>query len=305
METNLNIEYQQSWLEKINIAYIAFLLLFFAETSYYLLILQTGIVDYFHSNIQQIWTIPIGGVLGIFSIFKIKNRTESVTLALFIQTLLMFIYPHYTLFTLFILGYSSGLVAPYLIYQLQDKKETLFILAGAYLLGTFAIHIASEHRGLLGILLSLIALLSSYFTLPHQQKKEDTLSIQRYLPLFFWLLLDATLFEILARSSMDIWRDEHFTITIALSHLLGLYIGYKLYNFNHNNRVILLLFGLSYLFFILHFSYLLAIVYPIVISYYNLIVLKYFMRLSFGQLTIASFSLWVSSGMGLFIALHI
>jgi len=44
-------------------------------------------------------------------------------------------------------------------------------------------------------------------------------------------------------------------------------------------------------------------VYPVVISYYNVIILKYFMRLSFGQLALASVSLWVSAGVGLALTL--
>ncbi len=286
----------------ISFATLAFILLFFTETSYYLLILQTGIVDYFHSDITQIWVIPLGGVLGILAIATIQKRSMVVSLALAFQTLLMFFYPHFNSYMLFILGFLSGLVAPYLIFQLRSLNEIVVILALAYLLGTFAISIAPEQRGELAIVLSLVALFASYFVVPISKKGQEVV-LKPYLSIFLWLVLDATLFETLARSSEPIWANEHFTLLIALSHLVGLLVGYLFVEYKENNRLILMLFALSYLLFWFNQLYLLAIVYPIVISYYNVIILKRFMTLSFEHLTLVSLSLWVSSGMGLFLAL--
>ena len=296
------LEKREFFLTNISFATLAFILLFFTETSYYLLILQTGIVDYFHSNITQIWMIPLGGVLGILSILKIQNRSMVVSIALAFQTLLMFLYPHFNGYMLFLLGFLSGLVAPYLIFQLRSLNEIVVILALAYLLGTFAINIVSEQRGELAIVLSLVALFASYFVVPISKEGEKVV-LKPYLSIFLWLVLDATLFETLARSSEHIWANEHFTLLISLSHLVGLLVGYLFVEYKQNNRLILSLFALSYLLFWFNQPYLLAIVYPIVISYYNVIILKQFMTLSFEHLTLVSVSLWVSSGMGLFLAL--
>ncbi len=181
-------------LANISFATLAFVLLFFTETSYYLLILQTGIVDYFHSDITQIWMIPLGGILGILTIVTVQNRSLIVSIALAFQTLLMFLYPHFNGYMLFILGFLSGLVAPYLIFQLQTLNEIVVILALAYLLGTFAINIAPEQRGELAIVLSLVALFASYFVIPIS-KKDSEIELKPYFTIFFWLVLDATLFE--------------------------------------------------------------------------------------------------------------
>ena len=173
----------------------------------------------------------------------------------------------------------------------------------AYLLGTFAVTIPAEQRGLLAIILSMLALFSSYFIIPINQKKRQRTSIKPFIMIFIWLVLDATLFETLARSHHVIWANDTFTFRIALFHLVGLYMGYKLSNYRHNSPIVLTLFFLSYLFFAFNLSSLLVIVYPTVISYYNVLILKRFMTLSFEQLTLVSLSLWMSAGMGLSLAL--
>jgi len=304
MEKSLHIlEKRVFSIININLAEIAFITLFFAETSYYLLIMQTGIVECFHSDMSKLWMIPVGGVLGILTMFSVKERSFVVLVALFFQTLLMFFYPTFSGLTLFILGFLSGLVAPYLIYQLRTLQQVLIVLGLAYLLGTFAVTIPAEHRGLLAIVLSMVALFSSYFVTPLEEKEQKELKLSTYITIFLWLVLDATLFETLSRSSGAIWGRDAFTLTISVFHLVGLFIGYKLHQFRYNNLVILTLFALSYLAFTLNLSYFLAIVYPIVISYYNVIILKHFMRLSFEHLTLVSVSLWVSAGAGLGMAL--
>jgi len=234
---------------------------------------------------------------------KLNRRSTVVSVALFFQTLLMFFYPNFNGFMLFALGFLSGLVAPYLIFQLKSLYQIVIVLGLAYLLGTFAIHILPEDRGDLAIFLSTIALFSSYFVIPSLDKYSQKLFSRKYFFIFVWLVLDATLFEILARSSGAIWKDESMTLIIATFHIVGLFIGYKLVNFRYNNALILALFAISYLLFAFNLSTLLAIVYPIVISYYNVIILKEFMTLSFEHLTLVSLSLWVSAGMGLSMAL--
>ncbi len=298
------IEYKRELIiDSINIANLAYIILFFAETSYYLLILQTGIIEHFHSDLSKIWMIPIGGILGILSIYMIKNRLDIISIALFIQTLIMFYYPYFDGLTLFILGFLSGLIAPYLIYQLKSLEQVITILALAYIFGTFSINIPADNRGYIAIFLSILALLSSYFTTPIEKRVFKNISIKNYINIFIWLVLDATLFETLSRSSYHIWANSRFTLIIAIFHTIGLYLGYRLSNYRYTNRVIIGLFILSYLLFIFKFSYLLAMVYPIVISYYNVIILKYFMNLTFGYLVLVSLGLWGSAGIGLFMAL--
>jgi len=305
MEKNniLFVKEKEATFVNINFTTLAFITLFFMETSYYLLILQTGIVEYFNSEISIIWVIPVGGVLGIFTMSKIKHRSIVVSISLFFQTLLMFFYPNFNSLMLFILGFLSGLIAPYLIYQLKSLNQIVIVLGLSYILGTFAINIIPENRGLLAIILSTIALFSSYFVVPVTEKEKKSISSINYSEIFIWLVLDATLFETLSRSGVGIWKHEEFTMLIAISHIVGLYIGYHLVKFKYNNLVILTLFAISYIFFALNLPYLLAIVYPIVISYYNVIILKYFMSLLFEELTLVSLSLWISSGIGLSIAL--
>jgi len=288
----------------IELSMFAFIILFFAETSYYLLILQTGIVDYYHTDLHHIWMIPVGGVLGILTIAKLQHRAKVVMVALLFQTLLMFFYPMFNPLMLFILGYLSGLVAPYLIYQLKSVEQVVIVLGLSYLLGTIAIAIEAQNRGSLAIILSLLALGSAYFVKENIVIKRPTsLHLKTYLQIFMWLVLDASLFGILAKSDVAIWGDADYMLIIASFHIFGLYLGYKLYHYKYNAQLILGLFVLSYMLFWLDVPYVLAIVYPIVISYYNVIILKYFMRLSFGQLAVASVSLWVSAGAGLLITL--
>jgi hypothetical protein len=291
-------------LTKINQISIIFIVLFFAETDYYLLILQTGIVDFFHSNLTRIWTMPIGGILGIVSISLFKDKDTIIRFALLIQTILMFFYPNFNIYTLFLLGYLSGLVAPYLIFQVQSLLEVLIVLTIAYSVGTLFITILPEDRKDIAIVLSIISCIASIFVNSRKEEKSGKIAIKEYFYIFIWLLLDATLFETLSRSSIPIWGDFKFTNIIIVSHLLGIFTAYKFADYKYNNRVILTLFALSYIFFIFNFQDLLAIFYPIVISYYNVIILKRFMSLSFKRLRVATLSLWGSSGLGLFIALH-
>ena len=277
----------------------AFIILFFAETSYYLLILQTGIVEYYHTDISQLWMIPVGGVLGILTIVKLKHRFLVVMVALLLQTLFMFFYPIFTPLMLFILGFLSGLVAPYLIYQLKSVEQIVIILGLSYLLGTVAIAISPVDRGTLSVVLSFLATISAYFVKENVSVKiPHSLTLKTYSEIFIWLALDASLFGILASSDISIWGDTHYMLFIIFFHCFGLYIGYKLYHYQNNSKIILGLFVLSYLFFWLDKPYLIAMVYPVVISYYNVIILRHFMRLSFGQLALASVSLWISAGAG-------
>ena len=73
---------------KKQIPNIAFFFLFASEFTFYLLILQTGIVEYHHSMMTEIWMVPVGGILGIIaSVFLYKDRQWLIPFLLFLQFL--------------------------------------------------------------------------------------------------------------------------------------------------------------------------------------------------------------------------
>ena len=59
------------------------ILIFFiaSELCYYLLIAQTGIVEYFSSNLFLIAPLPVGGVIGslLISYINVKNKLTKST----------------------------------------------------------------------------------------------------------------------------------------------------------------------------------------------------------------------------------
>ena len=280
--------------------------MFFAETTYYLLILQTGIVEVYNSNMQVLWMVPAGGVLGILLTFKLKNYQHKVlSISLFIQILLIYFYPDFNSITLFMLGLFSGLIAPILIYQIKKLKTVFIVLSLSYVVGTFGIMVLAQDRFLVAIVLSILAFISSLFI--HSIKdKTDTqmITIVDFMIIFAWLLLDSILFESLIRDTLSIWKNSEFVWIIASSHLLGLAIAYKLHSYKNINYLVIGLFALSYLFYSLGLQYPLAVVYPIIISFYNVIILKRFIQLPFLWLCFGAIGLWVSAGIGLFTALQ-
>ena len=121
---------------------------------------------------------------------------------------------------------------------------------------------------------------------------------------FLWLLLDAALFETLSRDSvMQLWGEGTFTWNIIVSHIVGLAVAYRSRNYRHNDAVLLLLFMLTYGLYTAGSQSLLSLVYPFVISYYNVIILKKLFSLPYATLAFVSLSLWAASGAGLLIAL--
>ena len=105
------------------------ILIFFiaSELCYYLLIAQTGVVEYFSSNLFLIAPLPIGGVIGslLVSYIKIDFRNR-ISLFLIIQLIMSFLYPNFNMLTLFILGFAVGSMAPLIINEI--KKTTLLEL---------------------------------------------------------------------------------------------------------------------------------------------------------------------------------
>jgi len=122
-----------------------------------------------------------------------------------------------------------------------------------------------------------------------------------------WAFMDSTLFETLSRDpSISIWRGG-YELPIILFHFAGIVTAL----FGHTRstdkeRFILLLFALSYLSYFFHEALVLAMVYPFVISYYNVVILQEVIKIkSFGTIVIVMICIgWIASGIGLMVALQ-
>ncbi|WP_373030883.1 hypothetical protein [Sulfurovum sp.] len=292
---------------KIQIPNIAFFFLFASEFTFYLLILQTGIVEYHHSVMAEIWMVPVGGVLGIVaSIFIHKERQWLIPLLLFSQLVLSLNYAHANGIELFLLGLISGLTAPMLIARIDRFWVVVVALALSYTYGTYYFDVPAYQRTDIALFLSAVALSASFFSQIHRIKRNTAYSISLYSAgsIFLWLLLDAALFETLSRdSAMLLWGDNTFTWVIIISHLIGLIVAYKARDWKHNNTLLLSLFVLTYTLYTLEWQWGLSIVYPFVISYYNVIILRVLIRLPYVLLAVMALSLWAASGLGLLVSL--
>lgn len=291
-----------------------FLILFvFAELSFYLLIAQTGVVEVFHSDIFSIIYLPVGGVIGTYLsayIFFKTNHKAIIFLAL--QMGVTFFYPDFNAIGLFILGLSVGGISPLLIQTLK-KATTLDLgvaLGLSYSFSTLLFNTDPMHREILGLLLSAIALLG-YLLLQRKQITAEALLFNRFhsYPLFLmviWVFLDSSLFETLSRdTTMAIWRGG-FSTEIILFHLLGVVAALSIrIEQSLKALFIAMLFMASYLLYFAHEALLLSMVYPFVISYYNIVILQSLIKVK-SLKDIALFMVfigWMASGAGLMVAL--
>ena len=284
------------------------ILIFFiaSELCYYLLIAQTGIVEYFSSNIFLIAPLPIGGVIGslLVSYIKIKNK---ISLFLVAQLILSFLYPNYNFLTLFLLGFVVGSMAPLII---NEVKKTTFLELGlalslSYVTGTMLFNYEVSQREIIAVTLTMITLFCSLFLNYIKEEKELNTTNHSLLMMVLWVFLDSALFESLSRDvTVSIWRDG-FTFEIALFHVIGLFCAlYFKIEKNQKELLILTLFALSYLFYFLREGSILSMVYPFVISYYNVVILQSIRKLDFKTISFYMIFIgWMASGAGLFIAL--
>lgn len=280
------------------------------ELCYYLLIAQTGIVEHLASNIFVIAPLPIGGVIGSILSFYIKTSNKNKIFSfLLLQLAVSFFYPNLNALLLFILGISVGALAPLLINELKKASNIQlgFALAISYALGTFLFTYDASKRGSIAIIFTIIALLSSLFL---NQKEHKDLSNNNYSYSLFvmvlWIFLDSTLFETLSRDlSTSIWRDG-FTLEIIVFHLIGVVSAFYIkMEKTQKELLILTLFALSYLFYFLHEGFILSLVYPFVISFYNVVILQTIVKKDLKTLGIYMvFIGWAASGAGLFVALE-
>ena len=285
------------------------ILIFFiaCELCYYLLIAQTGVVEYFSSNLFLIAPLPIGGVIGslLVSYIKIDFRNK-ISLFLTIQLIMSFLYPNFNMLALFILGFAVGSLAPLIVNEI--KKATLLelglALSVSYVTGTLLFNYEVEERGIIAITLTTITLLASRFLPTNEPIKKSNQEFP-LLMMVLWVFLDSALFESLSRDiTISIWRDG-FTFQIALFHVIGVFCAlfFKIEK-NQKSLFILTLFAASYLFYFLREGNILSIVYPFVISYYNVVILQTIAKKDFRIITFYMIFIgWMASGAGLFVAL--
>jgi hypothetical protein len=292
----------------------ALVLLLGFELSYYLLIVQTGITEHYHSDLFKLFPLFVGGVAGTIlsgqSWGKITNPLHKIFIALLLQLVLSFLYPNYNPVTLGLLGLSVGMMAPLSIYlfKADQRYELLFGLAIAYTVGTNAFHVFADNRESMAVIFSSVTL-GSALLLRRYKVDENAQTRSRsfiaYLPLMLWVLLDSTLFETLSRhEGLMIWSEKTYIIT--LFHLLGLLGAYMIrIDEIKQHLIIAVLFAFSYSLSYLEWATGLAMLYPFTISYYGFIVFvtlskeNSLQKLSYLMVFIG----WIASGLGLAIAL--
>ena len=300
--------------EKAMIHSIALVLLLGFELSYYLLIVQTGITQHFHSDLVTLFPLFIGGVAGTIlagqTWGKVVNPVHKILFALSLQLVFSFVYPNFNAFTLGVLGLSVGMMAPLSVYIFKEKQRVeLFVaLAIAYTVGTYLFTSFAESRGTMAIGFTLVALVSASLLKEYkveEDKEVQTRSFMMYLPLMLWIFIDSNLFETLSRhEGLDIW--SHQTYTIIVFHLIGLAAAYFIRIKEFNQHLIIgALFVASYALSYLELPIALAMVYPFVISYYNVIVFSALTKeMSLTKLScMMVFIAWIASGIGLALAL--
>jgi len=290
------------------LARLALILFIASELCYYLLIAQTGVVEYFSSDIMAIAPLPIGGMVGSFLTYylKISNKNK-IAIFLTLQLSMSFFYPNFSIYTLFILGISVGALAPLLINELKKAKaiDLGLALSISYVVGTLFFNYEASLRGTLAIGLTLIPLICLFF-LP-KKKLFSTIKVEYSLFIMvLWVFLDSALFETLSRDiNISIWRDG-YTLEIVLFHIIGVFTALKYQlNRNHKELLIIVLFAFSYLLYFLQEAFILSLIYPFVISYYNVAILQTILKKGLKAIAVYMvFIGWVASGAGLFVALN-
>jgi hypothetical protein len=256
-----------------------------SQLLYYLLIAQTGVVGAFGSDIHELYTLPIGGVLGslMSAYWKHYGIKQELSFVFGMQIMISWFYPNYSLGMLLVFGFIVGYATPLMLYtfKAQSKLNLVLGLAISYAVGTVFYSYPYDQRGTIAMVLPTISLIALFFsTLSDEQyTKNSALNWKMVGAMMVWIFADSALFETLSRSGgMDIW--SHYTALIIISHLLGVYLAYRYGKTLMENSVIIVgLFALSYGFYYLQQPILLAITYPIVISYYNVLLFRELIQL--------------------------
>lgn len=284
------------------------------ELSYYLLIIQTGIVEYYDSNLFSLFPMFVGGVIGTIlagrNWGRFENTIHKIYIALGLQLVLSFLYPHYNLYTLCLLGVAVGLMAPLGIYLFKGKFQTKFLLALAiaYTSGTYFFMTESDSRMWMAVSFTVITLFASLVLKNYKIEANEvklTNTYLSYIPLMLWIFLDSNLFETISRHvGINIWSMQ--TNVIILFHLIGLVAAYYMRLEDKRQHIfIAFLFVGSYTFYYLDIPLALAMIYPFTISYYNVIIFAALSKEeSLSKLAyMMVFVGWIASGLGLGLAL--
>lgn len=248
-----------------------------SQLLYYLLIVQTGVVGAFHSHIHDIYTLPVGGVLGslLGAYWRHRDIRRELYFMFGLQIILSYYYPNYSLGILLVLGFVVGYTTPLMlhIFKEQSRMGLSFGLAISYTIGTALYAYPFDRREEIAILFPLISLASLYFARFENThiSLTSTFPLKAVLFMMLWIFADSALFETLSRSDhLDVWR--HYTLLIIASHLLGIYLAYRYGKTLRESRWIIWgLFVASYGLYYTQQGVLLAVVYPVAISYYNVL----------------------------------
>lgn len=251
-----------------------------SQLLYYLLIAQTGVVGAFDSHMHDIFTLPIGGVIGsLMSAYWRHHALKQELYFIFgIQMIISWYYPNYSLGLLLVLGFVVGYTTPLLlhIFGTQSRLQLALGLAISYAIGTAFYTYPYVQRDDIAILLPMISVMALRFS--HLGKtlfvKPVPLPLKTIAVMMLWIFADSALFETLSRSEhLDIW--SHYTLIIILSHLLGVYLAYRNgKTLLENNGIIWGLFVLSYGLYYAGEGLWLAVIYPVAISYYNVLLFQ-------------------------------
>ncbi|HEX5328710.1 hypothetical protein [Sulfuricurvum sp.] len=256
-----------------------------SQLLYYLLIAQTGVVGAFDSHIHDLYTLPIGGIIGslLSALWRHLDLKMELMFLFGVQIVISWFYPNYSLGVLLTLGFVVGYTTPILIYifSSQGKAQLALGLAISYAIGTALYTYPFEERRVIALVLPLISIIALYF---FDLKRLIVIKYKKFpwrivAIMMLWIFADSALFETLSRSGgMDIWSE--YTWVIIVSHLIGVYGAYHFGDeLIKQIPLVLGLFVVSYLFYWLEIPLALAIVYPVVISYYNVLLFHKLMQL--------------------------
>ncbi len=289
---------------------LALTLLVAVQFLYYLLIAQTGIVEMFHSDLSRIFWLPMGGVLGTLLSGRLPGTLRrKLAVLLILQGWVTLSYASLSPASLLILGLAMGASAPLMIRLLREGGP--LVLGGAlglsYVAGTLLFTTPLLWRGPLGLGLTLAALLLLPWAEGRRRPRAlSSLGAGGIAVMALWAFLDSALFETLSRDpSLSIWRDGH-GLQIALFHLLGIVLALRApLNWRRSRQAVALLFALSYTAYFAALPDLLAAVYPVAISYYNVVILRRLSReADLRRVAAAMLAIgWGASGAGLGVAL--
>lgn len=103
-----------------------------SQLLYYLLITQTGVVGAFDSHIHDLYTLPIGGVIGsiVSAYWKHHGIKQELFFMFVAQIILSWFYPDYSLGLLLVLGFIVGYTTPLMLYVFREQSRKCPLVRG-------------------------------------------------------------------------------------------------------------------------------------------------------------------------------